>query len=132
MDFTETNPLPNVKIKNSIKIFTKTNILVDKLIKHIQTIPNYQNLKNDLELLEYICQMIEQLIKKGNRKKQNKIDKKQLVINVLQQLFQLNPTEIQIVDKTIEYFVSNGIVKKKTIFKKLFSCLADQLPTLPK
>jgi hypothetical protein len=132
MDFTETNPLPTIKIKNSIKVFTKTNILVDKLIKHIQTIPNYQNLKNDLELLEYICQMIEQLIKKGNRKKQNKIDKKQLVINVLQQLFQLNPTEIQIVDKTIEYFVSNGIVKKKTIFKKLFSCLVDQLPTLPK
>jgi translation initiation factor 2B subunit (eIF-2B alpha/beta/delta family) len=132
MDFTETNPLPKVKVKNSLKSFITSNVIVNNLIKEIQTIPNYQNLKYDMELVERICQTIEEKVKKGNSKSTNKIDKKQLVINVLQQLFQLNPTEIQIVDKTIEYFVSNGIVKNKTIFKKLFSCLVDQLPTLPK
>jgi hypothetical protein len=132
MDFAESNPLPTVKVKNSIKIFTKGNIIVDQIIKHVQTIPNYQNLKNDMELLEYICQMIEEMVKKGNRKKQNKIDKQQLVINILQQLFQLNPNEIDQVKKTIEYFVANGIVKKKTVLKKLFTCLVDKLPTLPK
>jgi hypothetical protein len=132
MDFAESNPLPTVKVKNSIKIFVKGNIIVDQIIKHLQQIPNYQNLKNDMELLEYICQMIEEMVKKGNRKKQNKIDKQQLVITILQQLFTLNPDEIEIVKTTINYFVANGIVKKKTILKKLFTCLVNKLPTLPK
>jgi hypothetical protein len=132
MDFAESNPLPTVKVKNSIKLFVKGNIIVDQIIKHVQQIPNYQNLKNDMELLEYICQMIEEMVKKGNRKKQNKIDKQQLVITILQQLFQLNPNEIEIVKKTIEYFVANGIVKKKAVLKKLFICLVDKLPQLPK
>jgi hypothetical protein len=132
MDFTETNPLPTVKIKNSIKIFTKTNVLIDQLIKHIQTIPNYQNLKNDIELIEYICQLVEQMIKKGNSDKSNKIDKKQIVLTVLQQLFALNPNEISSVANQIEYLVINGIIKKKALFSKLFDCLKGQLPTLPK
>jgi hypothetical protein len=132
MDFTETNPLPTVKIKNSIKIFTKTNVLIDQLIKHIQTIPNYQNLKNDIELIEYICQLVEQMIKKGNSGKSNKIDKKQLVLTVLQQLFALNPNELLNVTNQIEYLVINGIIKKKALFSKLFDCLKGQLPTLPK
>jgi hypothetical protein len=132
MDFTETNPLPTVKIKNSIKIFTKTNVLIDQLIKHIQTIPNYQNLKNDIELIEYICQLVEQMIKKGNSDKSNKIDKKQIVLTVLQQLFALNPSELLNVTNQIEYLVINGIIKKKALFSKLFDCLKGQLPTLPK
>jgi hypothetical protein len=132
MDFTQTNPLPTVKIKNSIKIFTKTNVLIDQLIKHIQTIPNYQNLKNDIELIEYICQLVEQMIKKGNSDKTNKIDKKQLVLTVLQQLFALNPSEILSIANQIEYLVINGIIKKKALISKLCDCLKGQLPTLPK
>jgi hypothetical protein len=132
MDFTQTNPLPTVKIKNSIKIFTKTNVLIDQLIKHIQTIPNYQNLKNDIELIEYICQLVEQMIKKGNSDKTNKIDKKQLVLTVLQQLFALNPNEILSIANQIEYLVINGIIKKKALISKFCDCLKGQLPKLPK
>jgi hypothetical protein len=116
-----------------MKMFIQSNVIQDQVIKHIQTVPNYQNLKYNMQLVHYICQLIEDTIDKGNsKKKQNKIDKKQLVTTILQQLFQLNPNEIQMIEGVIECFVTNNFVKKKTKLKKLFTCLVDKLPTLPK
>jgi hypothetical protein len=134
MDFNEINPLAKVKIKHSLKSFVQQNTLIDQIVKHVQTIPNYQNLKNDVELIKYVCKMIEQLVKQGNSKQPIgiKIDKKQLAITIFNQIFGLSPTEISFISSLIEFFVQNEIVKKKTCLSKLSDVVSSKLPTLPK
>jgi hypothetical protein len=134
LDFTEINPLAKVKIKNSLKSFVQQNSLTEQIVKHIQTIPNYQNLKNDVELIKYVCKMIEQLVKQGNSKQPEgiRIDKKQLVITIFNQIFGLSPNEIAFISSLIEFFVQNVIVKKKTCLSKLSDVVSSRLPSLPK
>jgi hypothetical protein len=134
MDFSENNPLATVKVKNSLATFVQQNGLTEKLIKHIQTIPNYQNLKNDIELIKYVCKMIEQLVKAGNSALPvgQKLDKKQLALTILQQLFALNQPEILFIGNLIDFLIANDLVKKKTCLSKLQDAVYSSLPTLPK
>ena len=113
MDFTANNPLPQVKLKNSMKIFAKSGSIVNQIIQHLQTIPNYQNMKGNLELLEYVCKLIEEMVKNGNSNKLIKIDKKALVLDIFTQLFGLLEPELELLATHIDYFIINCIVKKK-------------------
>ena len=113
MDFTANNPLPQVKLKNSMKIFAKSGSIVNQIIQHLQTIPNYQNMKGNLELLEYVCKLIEEMVKNGNSNKLIKIDKKALVLDIFTQLFGLLEPELELLSTHIDYFIINCIVKKK-------------------
>jgi hypothetical protein len=133
MDFTD-NPLATVKVKNSLATFVQQNGLTEKLIKHIQTIPNYHNLKNDIELIKYVCKMIEQLVKAGNSDLPvgQKLDKKQLALTILQQLFALSQPELLFVGNLIDFLIANQMVKKKTCLSKLQDVVYSRLPTLPK
>jgi hypothetical protein len=133
MDFTD-NPLATVKVKNTMASFVQQNGLIDAIIKHIQTIPNYQNLKNDIELIKYVCKMIEQLVKAGNSDLPvgQKLDKKQLALTILQQLFALSQPEMLFIGNLIEFLIANQMIKKKTCLSKFSDVVSSSLPTLPK
>ena len=76
--FTQINPLKiqHLTFKNSAKHVMLKNELIAFIITEIQKIPNYQELKNNLELIRFVCNMLENLI---TNNKEN-IDKKQTVI----------------------------------------------------
>ena len=126
------NPLPKLAVKNSMKVFTKSGNIVNQIVQHLQTIPNFQSMKNNLELLEYVCQLVEEMVKNGNSNKQIKIDKKAIVLEVFTQLFGLLQPELDTISNHIDYFVINKIVKKKPLLKKIYNCAKTKLKSLQK
>jgi len=124
--FTQINPLKikHLTLKNSAKHVMLKNEIIDFIIKEIQKIPNYQEMKNNLELVRFICNMLENLIVNNDEN----IDKKQTVIDILTQLFFFNTgTDKTSIENQIQFLFDNGFIKKiktlKIIKKKLLACL---------
>jgi len=122
--FSQINPqkLKSLSINNSGKSTILKNEIVDFILKDIQKIPNSQSLKNDVEILLHICNLIENLISKNKQK----INKKQLVIDIMTQVFYLNSDdEKNALEKQIQFLYDNKLIIKVTtlnqILKKAFS-----------
>ncbi len=107
-----------IKPKNKLKSQMKLGEISKKIIEKIQTIPNYQELKNDLETLLYICTLVENEIKQSKPKS---INKKDIVIDIIQKIFNLKPDELLIIGKHIEFLHVNELIKKITDCEKASS-----------
>ena len=86
-NLTQINPL-NIKhlnLKHSAKEVMMKNEVIDFIVKEIQKIPGYGDLRNNLELIRYVCNIIENLIVNNNEK----IDKKESVVSIICQLFSI-------------------------------------------
>ena len=114
--FTQINPLKiqHLTLKNSAKHVMLKNEIIDFIIKEIQKIPNYQEMKNNLELVRFICNMLENLIVNNDEN----IDKKQTVIDILTQLFFFNTgTDKLSIENQIQFLFDNGFIKKIATLK---------------
>jgi hypothetical protein len=123
--FTQINPLKvqHLTFKNSAKHVMLKNELIEFVIKEIQKIPNYQELKNNLELIRFVCNMLENLISNNNEK----IDKKQTVIDIISQLFcTFSDEDKKAISNHVQFLFDNKFIKKVSIVKKvkktLISC----------
>jgi len=112
-----------VKLKNSLKHLDLEKQLVDNIDKRIKTLPEYQKLRLNPELILLVCNLVENAVfdKKKKKKKIIKIDKKELVIRVLDAIFDYAEPEKKIVDTQVEFFFTNGDIKKVSFFKKCVS-----------
>ena len=102
-----------VNPKNNLK---KQQLIQDLLIHlraKIAEYPASHNLKCCNEFLLYATKVVENVVVK-----KQKIDKKQLVLDVFKQLFNLQPTEIILLDASIEFLHSNGLISKVKLIKK--------------
>ena len=89
---------------------------MDFILKDIQKIPNYQSLKNEVEILLHICNLIENLISKNKQK----IDKKKLVLDIMAQVFCCNSdSEREVLEKQIQFLYDNKLITKVTKFKQV-------------
>jgi len=68
--------------------------------------------KVDVELIRYVCNMVEHFILKND-----KIDKKQFVLEFMKNTFSANDEELEIISKAIEYLHSNKHIKKVSFWK---------------
>ena len=118
----------DVKPNGSLKKHIIHYSLIDQIIKLVQSsIPEFFKLKVgssiELELILLVCNLVENAISKGNK---HDIDKKQVVCDVIQRLFNLNPQEIETIKNQIDYLYNNGMIKKiSRIYKAgkwLYSC----------
>jgi len=71
-----------------------------------------QKYKLDNELLTYITNMVEHFVSKTD-----KIDKKQFVLDFMENNFSATPDELEIISKAIEYLHSNKHIKKVSFWK---------------
>ena len=95
------------KIKNKINSHVVLNNTVKQIVEEIQKIPKYNELKGNPEIVLMVCNCVE-----------NIITKKDIVIEVIKTVFNLNDVEIKSLAATIECFWSNGmIVKMKDVEK---------------
>jgi hypothetical protein len=108
--------LTTVKLKNSLKSFVTENSLIQQIIDVIKTYPNYASLKNDLELYEHVCTLIENNVPKNNSKAKNPINKKKVFISVVQGLFP--NLDLPALEKQVDYFIDNNLVKRKSFIRK--------------
>jgi hypothetical protein len=99
----------------------KNNLLVDytycdtkkKIVDRLVELKlNDIKYKNDNEFLNLVCNLIEHLIKK-----KDKISKKDLVLIIFQEMFNINEEEKVIISNNIEYLFNNKNIKKVSFYK---------------
>ena len=98
-----------------MKSLSKFGEIQNKIQNKLTQIPNYLELKNDLEIILYICNVIENEIKQNKAKS---IDKKQLVLDILQKIFKYTPDEILNINKHIDFMFLNELIKKVSDYEK--------------
>lgn len=112
--------VPKIKKKNTFASIEKENIIVDAIVKDLQSIPNYQSVAIDTELIKYICTLIENMVK-NNGKRNVKLDKKQIAIKILASVYNnLSADVLKYIDGQIEYLLNNGMIKRQSVTKKIF------------
>jgi hypothetical protein len=107
-----------VDFKNRLNSHVLEQDILKQLIDKIGNIPNITKLKSDIELILYLCNVVENIIKKND-----KINKKELVLNVLDGVFQLSDDEKRLISETIDFLSNNGKIKAVTLSKKVFKSI---------
>lgn len=117
-------PLPDVKLKNSALNITVENTLIKTISDKIRLIPGYEQLKNDIEITEHICNLVENTITGNNNSKP--IDKKALVIKIVSQLFNINgDAEKVVISQQIDYLINNNMIQKIPLATKILNSLKN-------
>jgi hypothetical protein len=107
----------DVALVNPKNVLKKQQLVQDLLVHlraKITEYPSTHNLKGCSEFVLYVCKVVENVVVK-----KQKIDKKQLVLDVFKILFNLQPPEILALDASIEFLHSNGLISKIKVVKKL-------------
>ena len=118
----DTPPLPDIKLKNSARNIILENTLIKTIVDKVRLIPLFDQLKNDIELTEHVCNLVENSIT-GN-KNSKPIDKKALVIKIMSQLFSLNSEqEKNVINQHIDYLINNGMIQKIPLSTKILNSL---------
>lgn len=108
--------LSDLKFKNSLKSYVIYNTLVQDINNIIrEKIPNFDKLgKANNELILLICNVVENKITNNKKKK---IDKKNLVIDVIHNLFCLSVDDRKNIGEIIQFLYDNNKIKKEKISK---------------
>jgi len=109
-DFSEiyhTSAIGQIPLKNSLAKDALTKKAVELLVKEIQAIPNFENHRNDPELVLRVCNILETLssssIVKSSSFKETNVSKKDLVVSAFTEVFQLSQQEIDMLNNSIEF-----------------------------
>jgi len=116
------NNLELVPIQNSLGVDVKRaeikKLIMTRLNELNINLPNY---RNSNEFLLLILNLIEHLVIK-----KNKISKKELALEIINDIFNLTEIERNNVDSNIEFLWSNKNIKKVSMWK-LFRCGIKEL-----
>ena len=106
-----------VKPENKLKIQKYNSELLTLICSKVKEIENYSALKNDGELLKFVCNCIENGLHKNNELKV-KTDKKQLCIDIFTKLFNLTENEKVLLSDSIQFIFDNDLITKFSTFNK--------------
>ena len=97
--------------RSSLKTHFSEETLILKLVEKIEQIPNYETLKFNPFLVEFLCRCIE------SATIDNKLvlDKQALLMNVYGKLYDLDDKDKVIVIHIIEYIHGNNLIKPASI-----------------
>lgn len=114
--------LPKFKLSsNLLKLHYTYESLKKAMCDELKKIPNLNDLRLSPEITKLICAVIEEVSYKSKKRKQGgKLNKKTLVIDILNDLFELTEDEQKLVDKDIEFIVDNNLIHRTTLCEKVF------------
>jgi hypothetical protein len=128
MSFTSTKTedyIVDVPYDRSLEKHNIFNVLKSGIIDKINKIPDVQKLRMHPELTSLVCNIVENSIK--NNSKNHKIDKKQLVLEILSAPFSLNINEMQYIKDQIDYLYTNKRIKALPILKVMLKSIGGWL-----
>ena len=104
--------METVIFKNSLETHNNVETLVIDLTTKIRKIPNVLNLKLDIELTCYICNVIENEVG-ANNKTNKKIDKLDVFVRIVTEVFNgtITEEEKKILIGQVEYLLTNNKIK---------------------
>ena len=106
-----------VKPKNKLKRNQYNIELKKQIIEKMKQFDNLGSLKFDQEMLRFVCSCLENSLKPKYEKKQ-KTDKKALVIEIFNDLFNLNEDEKKKLGNNIDFLIENDLVEKVNIARR--------------
>lgn len=104
---------PKHELAKRVKIGKITQKIVSELSKLDQS--ELSDMRNNPELIKYVCNLVENLIKK-----KYKPDKKDIVLNILKRVVpNFNDNDVKHICEIIEFLHSNKQIKKIPLIKYL-------------
>jgi hypothetical protein len=98
--------------KNHILKNWKTEEIKNQIIERIKQFPNYSQYKADVEFLLMVCNLVEYLVNK-----KDKISKKELLLEIYNNVFPLNPDEVKNIEANVDFLWNNKKIKKVSFYK---------------
>ena len=109
--------LSDIGFKHKLKSHNIYFSLINQIVDLVTKIPEFNKLRCETELIRTICNLIENSNIPNKNADGLKIDKKQLVLDALQRIFNYNDQEKQIINAMIDFLISNQFVKKLSYYK---------------
>lgn len=109
-----------VKFKRQLARSDLEKRLIDILQDKVKSLPSYEELRLNPELILLCCNLIE-----NGCEKKDQVDKKLLCINVLHNIFGYNNAEKKQVDDTIDFLWSTKKIKRIPLVKKIIYWIID-------
>jgi hypothetical protein len=119
------NQLPKIKLKNTLKAHVIEQNLFNLITYELKGIPNISEIQHNIELVEYVCNLIENSVKKNNRKSKSRVDKKKVVIRIFQTFFGLDDRQVEILDGQIDYLYQNGQIARLLLSQRLYAIVKN-------
>jgi hypothetical protein len=114
-----------VQLKNTVAIHIKSQSIITDCVETLSKLPDFNTkLKFDPEIIVYVCSIVENLIKKEDKKEISKLD---LVSTILVKAWNLEENELDLVIKQIKFVCNNNQVKKVSSRKKYGKYIKDWL-----
>jgi hypothetical protein len=114
--------MSSIEFNGSLKGKKLEKALIDTAVKEINSnFHNPQALKLDIEVINEICNLIEDAVKSNNLKKINKLE---LFMKIHLAVFGVSTEqERNVIVNNVSYLHSNGKIKARSLVKKLISFL---------
>ena len=107
------NIIYSLPLKGIVRSHVELKSLEQQIYDRLIHIPQIDSLKSSIQLVELVCMCVENSVAKNNSKKgKDAIDKKALVIAILDKLFTLTPLEKEIISRHIEYLCDSRVIKR--------------------
>jgi hypothetical protein len=110
----------NYQYKGNLKnLKFQSNVVEDVASSIINDFTNVSLIKNNVELIELICNIIEQLTATNSQKQ----DKEKLFFNIYDRIFQNNVSaeDKVFISNIIQFLLNNNLVKKVSMFRRLIN-----------
>ena len=100
-----------IQFQNTVKAHIKQSTIINDVVKTLSELPDFTTkLRLDPEIIVYVCSIVENLIKKQDKKEINKLD---LVTSILIKAWDLKEeNELDLIIKQIKFVCNNNQVKK--------------------
>jgi hypothetical protein len=110
-----------IQFQNTVKAHIKQSTIINDVVKTLSELPDFTTkLRLDPEIIVYVCNIVEQVIKKNKEDKE--ISKLDLVTTILIKAWDLKEeNELDLIIKQIKFVCNNNQVKKikkSKIYKK--------------
>ena len=109
--------ISDIGFKNKLKSHNLYFSLINQIVDLVTKIPEFNKLRCETELVRTVCNLIENSNIPNKNADGLKINKKQLVLDSLQRIFNYSDQEKQIVNDMIDFLISNKFVKKSSYYK---------------
>ncbi len=109
-----TDIFPNADLTNLLCDHFTTNTLIDKLVKYVKLIPNFNVLKLEPEITKLLMNIIKDEIKS------KETDQEAILIQALTQTFNLTSDEIAVIKQQITFLKNNSLIVGIPMSKKIF------------
>jgi hypothetical protein len=109
--------LPNVKMSGLVLKHYSYEKAKKDVTDKLKSIDNLDALKGTVQITSLVCRCVEELVKADNP---NKVDKKAMVLEILNEVFKLTPVEVALIGKSIDYLIEAGSIVRVGKFKRAY------------